>query len=654
MGEVVRRCKELGLQTPDPTLLVRALDTLGKVIGNKSPTAGWRLYNFRHQYQIDVVPTEATVLHFCQLSTTELETLSLTQQEVGKQQRLAALQTPSPKDPKETPSSKPAAKPAGGRQPPPPPPKVGNPKTAQGSPLDDRGICKFFGSVGGCRYGRTCMHPHEQLSPSDSRCFNCGATGHSMQECERPSKAVPKMPSGGKASPEAFVPQHQAAPKQVAAPKRGPRVRKMEAASEAAATGESATQATATFQNASEENIERMLKSVACPVDGPRMVATLKGIEVGKSRGLLDGGATHSLRYATPAEYRLARPVQVHLASGSTYDLRMNTVGTLLSQDPEVQPIVPTGLLAEELRCTITWKGKQCCVIHPDLGKLDVTVCRGCPDISHDLSLSLILELEEQRSDTMLGKVRKAGVRRERPETANAQKTFPEVPVPLREKLLPKHAYSQSLSGLNRHCRRRLERGSAFVHLFAGGQKNQHPQGVPAVDLDLKAGHDFRDDGLYAYLLQLAFQGNISFLLAGPPCRTVSALKQRGAADGGPGVVRQRSGTQRCGIQGSEPGLTQLVEGDSLLILRAIILAEASNTGLEAARDAKGSVNSEAGVPSGWLLFFGMEHPEDPLEYLSAQKVEDKEEVPSIWVWPELRQFVERNGLYEASFHQGS
>ena len=345
----------------------------------------------------------------------------------------------------------------------------------------------------------------------------------------------------------------------------------------------------------------------------------------------------------------------------------MNTVGTLLSQDPEVQPIVPMGLLAEELSCTITWKGKQCCVIHPDLGKLDVTVCRGCPEVSHDLCLSLILELEEQRSDNMLGKVRKAGIRHERSDTANArefeqaletlrdslEKWFPEVPVPLRERLLPKHAYSPPLSGLNRHCRRRLERGSAFVHLFAGGQKNQHPQGVPAVYLDLKAGHDLRDDGLYAYLLQLAFQGKISFLLAGPPCRTVSAMRQRGVADGGPGVVRKCSGTERFGIQGLEPELTQLVEGDSLLILRTIILAEASNAGLEAARDAKGSADSEAGVSSGWLLFFGMEHPEDPLEYLSAQKVEDKEEVPSIWVWPELRQFVERNGLYEASFHQG-
>ena len=126
-----------------------------------------------------------------------------------------------------------------------------------------------------------------------------------------------------------------------------------------------------------------------------------------------------------------------------------------------------------------------------------------------------------------------------------------------------------------------------------------------------------------------------------------------GAADGGPGVVRQRSGTHRFGIQGLEPSLMQLVERNSLLILRTIILAEASNAGLEAARGVNGTADPEAGMSSGWLLFFGMAHPEDPLEYLSSQKVEETEEFPSRWVWPELREFVERNGLYAASFHQG-
>ena len=99
---LVRRCKELGLQIPDPSLLVRALETLGKVIGNKSPTAGWRLRS--HQHQLDVQPTEQTVLRYCQPLTAELETLSLSQQDTQKQQRPAALQAEEARQGKESPA----------------------------------------------------------------------------------------------------------------------------------------------------------------------------------------------------------------------------------------------------------------------------------------------------------------------------------------------------------------------------------------------------------------------------------------------------------------------------------------------------------------------------------------------------------------------
>ena len=92
-----RRCRELGLQAPDPSLLVRALDSLGKIINNKSHQAGFRLSSFRHEQQLDVCPTEPKVLHYCQLLTAELETLLLAAQESGKQQRLAACRFLGPR-----------------------------------------------------------------------------------------------------------------------------------------------------------------------------------------------------------------------------------------------------------------------------------------------------------------------------------------------------------------------------------------------------------------------------------------------------------------------------------------------------------------------------------------------------------------------------
>ena len=131
------------------------------------------------------------------------------------------------------------------------------------------------------------------------------------------------------------------------------------------------------------------------------------------------------------------------------------------------------GLLAEELECTITWKGKACQVIHPELGKLGLTMNRGCPEVSHELCLSWILELEEQRSNNMLGKVKRMQIASTLPDAVQMQRFegllqhlqqkvdewFPHVPDETRAKLLPRHAYTAAASGLNRHCRRKLERG---------------------------------------------------------------------------------------------------------------------------------------------------------------------------------------------------
>ena len=49
-------------------------------------------------------------------------------------------------------------------------------------------------------------------------------------------------------------------------------------------------------------------------------------------------------------------PVDVELATGTTADLRINAVGTLLSADPAVQPILSMGIVAAMgLRCVIEW-----------------------------------------------------------------------------------------------------------------------------------------------------------------------------------------------------------------------------------------------------------------------------------------------------------
>ena len=381
------------------------------------------------------------------------------------------------------------------------------------------------------------MHPHASLSPTDGRCFNCGAAGHSMMECDRPQK-----PTAADTEP---APKHPGVPVPKPHPKkRPPKGRKLEAVEGGTASGES----TAFDAETGEGILEKALKSMCVKEKGPFMVATLQGIQANKGRGLLDGGATHCLRFGTPSEFKTARPVPVQLASGSTEELRMNSAGTLLSRDVNVQPILPMGLLADELSCKIAWEGKECSVWHPTLGNLDVVMDRGCPEVASEVCLTLIHELEEQRTDSMLRMARledngdgmRVPLESKDPSEFLAglrewvRKTYEHVPKRVQAKLVPQVPCQAASSGLNRHMRRRLERGNCMLHLFAGGQRWTHPCGMPSVSLDINKGQDLLDDRLLFWLLDLARRGKVTYILAGPPCKTFSRLRTRSIEDDGP------------------------------------------------------------------------------------------------------------------------
>ena len=222
---------------------------------------------------------------------------------------------------------------------------------------------------------------------------------------------------------------------------------------------------------------------------------------------------------------------------------------------------------------------------------------------------------------------------------------YGEVPERVLKKLVPKETYDAADSGLNGHARRRLQRGSAFVHLFSGEQRWDHG-GSPSIALDLKKGHDLKKDSLYLYLLQLARKGAIQYLLGGPPCRTFTPLKKRGSgmkSDGGPRIVRGGNGASRFGLPDLTKDEWQQVDCDSLLALRLMILADVCSEGLKVSSRRHPAREEQK-------LFFGFEHPEDPAEFLQPP---EKGEWPSIWTWVEVRDFIARHNLFEACFHQG-
>ena len=176
------------------------------------------------------------------------------------------------------------------------------------------------------------------------------------------------------------------------------------------------------------------------------------------------------------------------------------------------------GLLARELGCDIHWDESACVVQHPGGGGLCVVVNRNCPEIEASMCLELIAEVEQGRAASMMrsiqpGEKPKIGSRAwdqmSNKELMSALKgwvkqEFEQAPACVQERVVPHECHDAAASGLNRHTCRKLERGSAFVHLFSGAQRWDHPSGTPSVSLDLQPGFDIHSDPLFWSLLQLA------------------------------------------------------------------------------------------------------------------------------------------------------
>ena len=180
-----------------------------------------------------------------------------------------------------------------------------------------------------------------------------------MSQCERPTgkegaktqlPPVPKLPSPAKTDPKANPKADPKTPTPTN-PKAKPKVKTKPRGRKLGVGDDATVQAPHEGEGAEEGPWEGALKRLT--FEEPHVIAALKGLDASTEYGLIDGGATHCLRYGPPGEYDAARSVEVHLASGSTQELRMNPVGTLLSANPEIQPILPMGLLASELGCHI-------------------------------------------------------------------------------------------------------------------------------------------------------------------------------------------------------------------------------------------------------------------------------------------------------------
>ena len=73
------------------------------------------------------------------------------------------------------------------------------PSKGRSTPAMESAVCKFFLTAEGCKFGDECKYKHPR---TNGKCLRCGAEGHSLSSCTRPSKtkcgSQPKQSAKGK------------------------------------------------------------------------------------------------------------------------------------------------------------------------------------------------------------------------------------------------------------------------------------------------------------------------------------------------------------------------------------------------------------------------------------------------------------------------
>ena len=171
----LRRASDVGLQSPDPSILLRGLDNMVRRVLQENSEILFRINMMRYNLEVDVKPTQKSVEDLHQALLSEFE-------QVAFRGRAKAAPAPSIKSMSATGASTSAGNgnAEGGGD--------ASPQRGKSTP------CKFFLSDQGCRRGAACKYSHDvDKKQRQGRCWTCGSKQHMSKSC--PTK---EKPQGGK------------------------------------------------------------------------------------------------------------------------------------------------------------------------------------------------------------------------------------------------------------------------------------------------------------------------------------------------------------------------------------------------------------------------------------------------------------------------
>ena len=633
------RATGLGVQEPDPFLLLKGLNRLTRKPLEQHRDLSFRISLARSTLQVDATPTSRTITSFLLHLIAEFEQVVHSEATHAKKKDVP--------DPKAK-----TFKPDFGGQ---------RDRNSGGEQGEKKEIppCKFFLTDSGCRKGRGCRFNHD-LKDEKRRCYHCGCPDHLAPQCDkgngsglrqkasRGQKDLTKddaSTTGGQTDSQANASKESMS----SILEEANRLLKAMGGSESVETS-STTSKPVTSSNtttAADQSREDMMDKLQQQLNALRqktLRVSLSRMSGGGLKGLIDSGATHPLRpLRSGDDQALCQKVDVTLADGRKTQLLMNKSGTMLSPSGNIEPIIPMGLLQSTLECKMIWTGAELQVLHPLRGSLPVSTEAGCPMLPRALALDLIDEIEESKLNVLLKGLSVDEEMRWLGQLVNDHPALRDLPNEVKANLISKPGQWGDLP-YNKRLRKRMKRDGVYLHLYAGpdsgytlkkalercGSQDHHLMEVDVLRGD--AHNMLHMSGVYAGLLRCAFDGKLEAILGGPNCRTRSILRHVPIPNcpQAPRPVRAWNGEEFGKRDLSEDEKAMVLEDDTLMMRMVVLFLVSSYV-----KRAKGFTRPP------WFL---LEQPADPLY--------KKEEVVSWWRTPQWKAIKSEFNLTELTFDQ--
>ena len=452
---LLQRAEEMHVAIPDPSVLLKAIETMAAKAIDANPELKFRLSLSKSQLHLQYRPTLENVLRYYNHVSAEL-------QQAAPTRPPSSQATSTTQDGAKLKGMNATGNAAGTGE-------AGSPaRRSAEAGTSSKVPCRFFASDNGCTKGQACKFDHTFATKEAkrNRCWFCGSTKHVQKEC--PVKAGrPTSPAKARTSPPApsTNPSSTTTPtlNQVSAQQQQAIMESIQAAmgnstttsvgstsaplpqtttgASTAATETPATQPStsggSTLENPGSDErtqeisallqqanamLNRLTRLQALQVTSETSLQELKvqmaglGFAEEERMALLDSGASHPFRERARHEDD-GVPVRVELAGGRTVTLKQNKAGTLMpTADTEnaqdLSTILPMGALVQSLGCELSWTRKNGLkIVHPQFGALKTVVKGNCPllgetqalDLIHQLEQKKLQELREATAETFLG-----------------------------------------------------------------------------------------------------------------------------------------------------------------------------------------------------------------------------------------------------------